>query len=104
MRAQLRREALVRALPALHGARAEQLRHPGDVAVAVVELLLHLAAVRPEHARVGALLQALARELRDWNAARLHARIAAQQSERVLAPLGGVASVEEILQCLAELA
>src|SRR5438552_4266220 len=104
MLADLGREALVRRLPSLHAARAEELGNAGDIARAVMQLLLDLAAIRPDELRVGALHRALARELRDRCRARRHAGVAPQPLERVLLARWRVALVEQHLQPLEHLA
>src|SRR5258708_38833725 len=103
MCAHLRGEPTLRLLPALHAARAEEVRDAGHVAIAVVEHLLDLPLVGPQDAGVGALLEALARELRDRYRAR-HAGISADQSQRMRATLERVALVEQVLQRKEELA
>jgi len=104
MRAQLPRQALVRRLPALHRACAEQLGDAGDVALAIVERLLHFAAIGPDEPGIGALERAFVRELRNRPRARRHARIAAQPLERVQPARIGIALVEHDLQALEDFA
>ncbi len=104
MRGELRGEALVRRLPALHRARAKQLRDAGDVALAVVELLLHFTAIRPEAPALGPLERARPGELGDGLRPGRDARIAAQPLERVLLARVGIALVEQHLQAFEHLA
>src|SRR5260221_10205265 len=94
----------MRRLPALHLARLEKLRHAGDIALAVMELLLHLAAIGPEEARLRALGGALACELGRRRAAGLQPGVAAQPLDGVPAPRFRIALIEQHPQPLEELA
>ena len=102
--AHLRRKALVRRLPVGCGARPKELADAGDIALAVIEMLLDRATIGPEQTGTGALFGALACELGERPRRCRHAGIALQPLGGMRVARLGIALVEQSLQPFVHLA